>query len=160
MMSGGGSNIDHKTVNSFGEEWSHFDQSGVDSQEWDKNFEIYFGIFPWDKVNDNSHGFDMGCGSGRWAKGVAHRVGRLNCIDPSPKALDVARKNLSLHNNVSFHEASVDRVELAPESQDFGYSLGVLHHIPDTPAALKSCTKLLKPGACLLYTSPSPRDRG
>jgi SAM-dependent methyltransferase len=33
---------------------------------------------------------------------------------------------------------------------DFGYSLGVLHHLPDTEAGLRSCTAKLKPGAPLL----------
>lgn len=36
------------------------------------------------------------------------------------------------------------------ESQDFGYSLGVLQHVPDIAAAIRSCTELLKPGAQLL----------
>ena len=39
---------------------------------------------------------------------------------------------------------------LPPDSQDFGYSLGVLHHVPDTAAAIRSCVELLKPGAPLL----------
>ena len=35
---------------------------------------------------------------------------------------------------------------------DFGYALGVLHHIPDTAAGIVSCVKKLKPGApFLLY---------
>ena len=33
---------------------------------------------------------------------------------------------------------------------DFAYSLGVLHHVPDTALAIKSLAKLLKPGAPLL----------
>jgi SAM-dependent methyltransferase len=33
---------------------------------------------------------------------------------------------------------------------DFGYSLGVLHHIPDTQAALASCVEKLKPGSPFL----------
>ena len=33
---------------------------------------------------------------------------------------------------------------------DFGYSLGALHHIPDTLAAIKACVEKLKPGAPLL----------
>ena len=37
----------------------------------------------------------MGCGSGRWAKFVAPRVGFLNCIDPSDNALEQAKINLS-----------------------------------------------------------------
>jgi hypothetical protein len=39
---------------------------------------------------------------------------------------------------------------LPKASQDFGYSLGVLHHIPDTEAALNACVALLKPGAPFL----------
>ena len=35
---------------------------------------------------------------------------------------------------------------------DFGYSLGVLHHVPDTQAGLEACVRKLKPGApFLLY---------
>jgi hypothetical protein len=33
---------------------------------------------------------------------------------------------------------------------DFGYSLGVLHHMPDTAAAIASCARKLKRGAPLL----------
>ena len=33
---------------------------------------------------------------------------------------------------------------------DFGYSLGVLHHVPDTAAGIKECVKMLKPGAPFL----------
>lgn len=33
---------------------------------------------------------------------------------------------------------------------DFGYSLGVLHHIPDTVAGLRACIAKLKPGAPFL----------
>jgi hypothetical protein len=41
---------------------------------------------------------------------------------------------------------------LADETADFGYSLGVLHHIPDTASALRACVCKLKPGApFLLY---------
>ena len=43
-------------------------------------------------------------------------------------------------------------IRLQDDSQDFGYSLGVLHHIPDTTLALQSCAKKLKAGApFLLY---------
>ena len=37
-------------------------------------------------------------------------------------------------------------------SMDFGYSLGVLHHLPNPEEGVKSCTAKLKPGApFLLY---------
>jgi hypothetical protein len=41
---------------------------------------------------------------------------------------------------------------LGDAQMDFGYSLGVLHHVPDTQAALRACVAKLKPGApFLLY---------
>lgn len=143
-------NLDPKTVSSFGDEWSRYDQSELDQGEHTKIFDDYFDIFPWHVLPENATGVDLGCGSGRWAKLVAPRVHQLNCVDASPEALAVARKNLGTAENVTFHNASLDQAPLAPESQDFGYSLGVLHHIPDTQAALISCVKLLKPEAPLL----------
>jgi SAM-dependent methyltransferase len=143
------SNIDPKTVESFGEEWSRFDQNALSEVESKKIFNDYFSIFPWDVLPDDAEGFDMGCGSGRWARWVATRVERLHCIDPS-EAIEVARNNLSNQGNLIFHRASVDDQCLPKGSQDFGYSLGVLHHVPDTQAAIQSCVDMLKSGAPLL----------
>jgi SAM-dependent methyltransferase len=144
------SNLDVATVASFGDEWSHFDQTVLSPDELQRMFAAYFSIFPWADLAEDAHGFDMGCGSGRWARLVAPRVGRLTCIDPSPEALAVARRALAGLENVDFHNAAVDAAPLALESQDFGYSLGVLHHVPDTRAGLSACTALLKPGAPFL----------
>lgn len=113
-------------------------------------FETYFHIFPWPHLPSNVEGFDMGCGSARWAVLVANRVGRLNCIDPSPDALEVARRRMAKVTNVSFHNAGVSEAILPEESQDFGYSLGVLHQIPDTKVAMRDCVAMLKPGAPFL----------
>jgi SAM-dependent methyltransferase len=142
-------NLHKLTVDSFGDEWARFDQSAMSEGEAATIFEDYFRIFPWEKLPANPTGFDMGCGSGRWAARVAPRVGHLHCIDPSA-AIDIAKRTLSAQANVSFHRASVDDQALPLNSQDFGYSLGVLHHIPDTAAAMRSCAAMLKPGAPLL----------
>lgn len=144
-------NLDPRTVASFGDEWSRFDQSAIQGAEAESIFREYFAVFPWDALSPAARGFDMGCGSGRWARLVAPRVGHLHCIDPSA-ALDVARNTLQGLENVSFHRASVDDEALPEASQDFGYSLGVLHHVPDTARAIRSCVRMLKPGApFLLY---------
>jgi SAM-dependent methyltransferase len=142
-------NIDPKTVESFGNEWSHFNQMDMIDSESLKVFNEYFSIFPWKKLPEKAVGFDMGCGSGRWAHWVAQRVEHLNCIDPSD-AIAVAKRNLIKHENITFHRASLDSHCLNHNSQDFGYSLGVLHHVPCTQKAIKSCVDLLKPGAPLL----------
>jgi SAM-dependent methyltransferase len=143
-------NLDKATVASFGDEWLRYDQSKLDEAELVRIFERYFRIFPWDSLPPKAEGFDMGCGSGRWAKLVLPRVGLLHCIDASIEALAVARRNLAESSNARLVHASADAIPLSESSQDFGYSLGVLHHIPDTQAAMNDCIKLLKPGAPFL----------
>ena len=146
-----GPNIDRATVAGFGYEWQRFDQSSLLPQESQKIFNSYFSVFPRQKLTTDSVGFDLGCGSGRWARLMAPLVGRLHCIDPS-SALEVAKRNLTQNQNCEFHRAGVDVIPLDDGSMDFGYSLGVLHHIPDTQSALIACVKKLKPGApFLLY---------
>jgi SAM-dependent methyltransferase len=142
-------NLDINTVKSFGSEWSRFPQDKLSEAEAKKIFESYFNVFPLSDLSRDSVGFDVGCGTGRWAKLLLPRVGHLNCVDPS-EALEVAKSNLSGFENVSFFKESVDSISLEENSHDFGYSLGVLHHVPDTEAAIRSCVKLLKPGAPLL----------
>jgi len=152
MRDNGQGNVDLGTVRSFGSEWARHDQSGLSQQELGALFHTYFHVFPWDALPPDAEGFDMGCGSGRWARLVAPRVGRLNCIEPAQEALAVAGRTLAGLPNVRLLHARTDTAPLAPASQDFGYSLGVLHHIPDTGAALAACVRLLKPGApFLLY---------
>ena len=146
-------NFDPRTVVSFGQEWSTYDQSGLPADfKTEQRFNEYFDIFPWGDLPDRAVGADVGCGSGRWAVRVAPRVDTLHCIDASAEALEVARRNLSSQVNCILHHASVGAMPLAPGSLDFCYSLGVLHHVPDTPAAIQNCAALLKPGApFLLY---------
>jgi ubiquinone/menaquinone biosynthesis C-methylase UbiE len=145
-------NIDLKTVEGFGKEWAAFDQTGLGPEEHERLFSAYFSCFPFDALPPQAEGFDLGCGSGRWAVLVEPRVGLLHCIDPAPEALDVARRRLGGSRKVQFHLATANDIPLADSSQDFGYSLGVLHHVPDTAAALRACVRKLKPGApFLLY---------
>jgi SAM-dependent methyltransferase len=145
-------NLDPKTVAGFGDEWSEYDQTGAAAGELEHFFDIYFSVFPWESLPDGAVGFDLGCGSGRWARLVAPRVGKLHCIDASEKALAVARRNLAGSDRCEFHCASVDSIPLPDGSMDFGYSLGVLHHVPDSEAGIRSCVAKLKEGApFLLY---------
>jgi ubiquinone/menaquinone biosynthesis C-methylase UbiE len=142
-------NVDTKTVAGFGDEWERFDQSILDASEHEKIFNTYFKIFPWELLTSSAEGFDMGCGSGRWAKLVAPKVRKLHCIDPS-SAINVAKRNLRNYINCDFHKASVGDKIFADNSMDFGYSLGVLHHIPDTQNGINECVRCLKPRAPFL----------
>jgi SAM-dependent methyltransferase len=143
-------NVDERVAAGFGDEWSRFDQSELSAQAKAKIFEEYFAIFPWQLLDSRSRGADFGCGSGRWATVVAPRVGHLYCVDASQPALESARRNLRGFDNCSLIVSSIDDMPIEPASLDFGYSLGVLHHVPDTAAALAKCVEKLKPGAPLL----------
>jgi SAM-dependent methyltransferase len=147
---GPGENYDPRVVQEFGREWQRFDQLSMSPEEARDLFDRYFAIFPWEKLPPAACGFDAGCGSGRWARLVAPRVGTLHCIDASPDALRVAAVTLARCPNCRLHLATVDSMPLADETADFGYSLGVLHHIPDTASALRACVRKLKPGAPFL----------
>jgi ubiquinone/menaquinone biosynthesis C-methylase UbiE len=144
------SNLDRRVVEDFGMEWSTFDQSIMSDDELKKVFDAYFKIFPWKQLSKDAIGFDLGCGSGRWAKMAASFCKQLHCVEPSAKALNVAQKNLASYSNCSFHLAGVENIPLNDNSMDFGYALGVLHHVPDTQKAISSCVTKLKSGAPLL----------
>jgi ubiquinone/menaquinone biosynthesis C-methylase UbiE len=137
-------NYDDKVIEGFGDEWSRFDQSQLSEKELTEIFDAYFHIFPWDTLNPDAVGFDLGCGSGRWAKLIASRVGHLHLIDPSQAALSVAKNNLHDISNCQFHLTDVSKIPLEDSTADFGYSLGVLHHIPEPEKGIEACVAKLK----------------
>src|SRR5260221_1102847 len=143
-------NIDTAVVDGFGDEWSRFDQSELSEAEAQQLFREYFDIFPWQELAAGAVGLDLGCGSGRWARLVAPRVGRLLCFDASQAAVDVAKRMLAGMENVEVTRAAVDELPVPDDCADFAYSLGVLEHIPDTAAGLRACVRKLRRGAPFL----------
>lgn len=142
--------MDPRVVEDFGAEWARFRNEALSTTELTEMFDDYTSIFPWSDLPVGAVGFDAGCGSGRWARFFAPRVGWLHCVDASSEALDVARQVLSEHENVEFHHSDLGAMDIPEESCDFGYSLGVLHHVPDTEAATAACVRHLKVGAPFL----------
>jgi len=154
-------NADDETVKGFGDEWSRFDQKDLSPQQRQQIFDDYFSRFPWSELPPDAEGADIGCGSGRWALVVAPRVGKLTLIDASGEALDVARRNLKNVKNVSFVQATVSDLPITKNTLDFAYSLGVLHHVPDTAGAIREVSIRLKPGApFLIYLYYAFDNRG
>jgi len=145
-------NVDCDVVEGFGKEWTTFSFGSEHAGELGKMFDSYFSIFPKETLTKTAVGFDAGSGSGRWAGFVAPQVGKLHCVDASSEALSVSKQNLEQYSNVEFHQASAGDLPFKSRSMDFGYSLGVLHHLPDTQAALTECARVLRPRApFLLY---------
>ena len=137
-------------IDGFGDQWARLDQSELAGSELDEVARQYFAVFPWDSLPTDPEGFDLGCGSGRWARFVAPRVGLLHCVEPAKQALEVARRNLADFPNVRLHHAGADDIPLPEDSQDFGYCLGVLHHVEDTEGMLRNAVTRCRRGAPFL----------
>jgi len=140
-------NLDDATVEGFGKEWSKFTQEPLSAAEREQLFAEYFSLIDWSKKPRRV--LDMGCGSGRWDVLLAPLVGELVAADASPEALEVA-KRIVRAPNVSFVECSPETLPFADGHFDFIFSLGVLHHLPDTEAAIESLACKLTPGGRLL----------
>lgn len=153
-----GENIDRSTVHSFGEEWKAFHQ--FDDAEIDKIGDTYFDIVTPEMLGPGKTAADFGCGTGRWTKYMHKKVGAVAAIDPSD-AIFVAGQLLKDAANVHFYKASIDNLPFTDDYFDFGFSLGVLHHIPDTQMAMDACVKKVKSGGhFLVYLYYSLDNRG
>ena len=73
---------------------------------------------------------------------LAPLVGELVAADASPEALEVAKRNVRAPN-VSFVECSPETLPFPDGHFDFIFSLGVLHHLPDTEAVIRRLARLI-----------------
>lgn len=151
IFSTDGKNIDTDVVKTFGEEWLKFKDY---SDEEIRLFALqYFDILDESIINKDTYALDIGCGTGRWTKYLAGRIGFIEAIDPS-KAVVAADYLLKNVGNVRITRASVETIPFDDETFDFAMSIGVLHHIPDTQKAMIDCVKKVKRGGhfyCYLY---------
>jgi SAM-dependent methyltransferase len=130
---------------SFGFQWQVHARTQLDTNESnisEQAFRQRTGFRPEDLAGKLV--LDVGCGMGRFAD-VATRWGaRVVGVDLS-LAAEVAAVNLS-SRDATILQADVFHLPFAPESFDFIYSIGVLHHTPDCEAAFKVLPRFLKPG--------------
>lgn len=138
-----GKNIDKKVVDEFGEEWLKFYEHDDDLVK--KGGQEYFDILNEKMIHSNTYLLDVGCGTGRWTKYLAPKVGFIEAVDPS-NAIFAADKLLTNVENVRLSKASIETLPFPDETFDFVMSIGVLHHIPNTKKALIDCVKKVKKG--------------
>lgn len=91
---------------------------------------------------------DAGCGGGRYARLAAEHGARVVGMDLSA-AVRHARETTRHLADVQIIQGDLLAPPLAQASFDIVYSIGVLHHTPDTHAAFSAIAKLVKPGGHL-----------
>jgi SAM-dependent methyltransferase len=134
---------------SFGFQWLKFDRTQLDtesSHRSERDFIRKTGLHPEDLAGKLV--LDVGCGMGRFAEIVSRWGAKVVGVDLS-QAVEAAARNLG-HRGVTIFQADAFSLPFAPESFDYIYSMGVLHHTPDCEKAFKSLPKLLKPGGGIM----------
>ena len=90
---------------------------------------------------------EVGCGMGtdllQFARGGAQVTG----VDLTPRSIETSRHHLKLYGQSGdFALTDAEKLPFADESFDVAYSNGVLHHTPDTGAAVREIHRVLRPG--------------
>ncbi len=158
------------TSRAFGYEWNtyrvtpraedlvtFFWLTGADPELYDKlSVNDVFSFYPTEADLEKIDGsrlagktvLDVGCGMGKYLSVVSDYAGTVIGLDLSD-ALVRARSVVKDRSNVHLVQGNILAPPLKPGFADFAYSLGVLHHTPDTHAAFLSAASLVKPGGQL-----------
>lgn len=118
---------------SFGFQWSRFSRTQLDSATGTtRSRDTFVEKTGW-SLHDlrGKRTLDVGCGMGRFAEICAEAGAEVHAIDLST-AVDAAATNLARWPNVHVYQADVMNLPFQDESFDLIYSIGVLHHTPDT----------------------------
>lgn len=129
-----------KTQASFGYQWTTFSEMVCDFRD---NFWNYLHPATPDFFVGKL-GLDAGCGFGRHIYHAASCDAEIVGIDLS-SAVDSARANTRHLPNVHLVQADLYALPFAPDTFDFIYSVGVLHHLPDPALGVRSLSRFVKP---------------
>ena len=90
---------------------------------------------------------EIGCGLGTDGAQFAQAGARYTGIDLTDAAIDLARRRFELFNLPgTFRVADAEQLDFPDNTFDLVYSHGVLHHTPDTAAAVREIHRVLRPG--------------
>lgn len=98
---------------------------------------------------------DVGCGGGILSEAMAGRGAQVTGIDLGEKALKVAQLHkLESGAAVDYRFVSVEELaEERPESFDVVTCMEMLEHVPDPSAIVGACTRLVKPGGQVFFST-------
>ena len=137
-------------VDSFSFEWNVHDRTQIDVFRTDKPSEREFvaktGFTP-DFVAGKL-ALDAGVGAGRYTDVMSRWGADVVGVDLS-FAVEAAQRNFGQRANVWIAQADIGALPFRPATFDIIFSIGVLHHTPDTRAYFEKLVRLLKPGGVI-----------
>lgn len=91
---------------------------------------------------------DLGCGIGFWVTEFALRgLNNLHAADLTQHALELTQRRLDSYGvSAALSIENAERLSFADASFDHVNCQGVIHHTPDTEAAVAEIARVLKPG--------------
>ena len=104
---------------------------------------------------------DVGCGGGILAESMALKGARVCGVDLAKKSLKVAQLH-SLESGVSVDYRCVSVEDLArerPASFDVVTCMEMLEHVPDPDSVVESCSRLVKPGGWVFFSTLNSNPR-
>jgi ubiquinone/menaquinone biosynthesis C-methylase UbiE len=94
---------------------------------------------------------EVGCGLGIDLRRLASDRADVVGLDISAKSVALARQHFQVYGtDGEFVRSDSEHMPFADQSFDVVYSFGVLHHTPDTQAAIDECRRVLKDGGQLI----------
>ena len=145
---------------SFGFQWNRFARTQLDSASGTtRSRDTFVQKTGW-SLNDlrGKRVLDAGCGMGRFTEVCADAGAEVHAVDLS-RAVEAAPRNLEHRPNVHIYQADIMNLPFPNESFDFIYSIGVLHHTPNTKAAFLQLPPLLRAGGAIAIWVYSTRLR-
>lgn len=135
---------------SFGDEWHRFRTVQIDSlngtTQSEDGFRLKTGLAPADVCGRVV--LDAGVGAGRYAEVMARWGAEVVGVDLT-RAIDAAAQNLQGRPTVQLVQADIFALPFRDQTFDIAYSIGVLHHTPDTAAAFRRVAAVVKKGGQL-----------
>ncbi len=101
------------------------------------------------------HVLDIGCGGGILSEGMARKGATVTGIDLAKKSLKVAQLH-SLESGVAVDYRCISAEDMAAEAPgqfDVVTCMEMLEHVPDPASVIESCSRLVKPGGWVFFST-------
>lgn len=96
---------------------------------------------------NGSQVLEIGCGLGSDAEQFARNGALYSGIDLTETSIEMCRRRFAVQGLAgTFRVADAERLPFADECFDLVYSHGVIHHTPNTEAAVAEIRRVLRPG--------------